>query len=456
MTERAPGILMMLGALTLGEAATVPIEGIAGLREIAWADVAPAVQRLLSARGLDGTTFPTRISELRRRNQERIREGDLDHLVYYVLQSSAFTDRPPIEPAISAEAFIRIGAIPNDAGARLRAFATAVVDGGPETRLGYFRGLLSRERPDGLASADFLAEQYIRAMRFLYEKEFVAARGSDRIEAVGKLYQGRGLSTDTSVEAEYIVHLGLGTLRELEPQRRIRQVLIVGPGLDSAPRTDLLETGTPQSHQPFAVMDSLLALRLAEPNDLHVTAADINVRVVDWLEGIRGRRTQLALKSAVPERKGVRFTDDFRRYFEALGRAIGREVTPHSPAGSGSGQLAPHLLKTIAVPESATRSVHTERLDIVVDRLEAKYDLVVVTNVFPYLGDTDLLLALTNISLMLTPGGILVHNEPRPVLAEATAALGLPLIHSRSAVIATVEGADSPLYDAIWMHRAPE
>ena len=48
-----------------------------------------------------------------------------------------------------------------------------------------------------------------------------------------------------------------------------------------------------------------------------------------------------------------------------------------------------------------------------------RYDLIVVTNVFPYLSDSELLLAMSNIARMLNPGGILIHNEPRPVLAEA-------------------------------------
>jgi Nodulation protein S (NodS) len=444
MTEWAPGILVMLGALTVGAAATVPLEGIAGAREIAWADVAPAVQRLLSQGGLDGETFPTRISQLRQQNQARIREGDLDHLVYYVLQSSSFTDLPPIEPATSAKTFMEKGTIPADARARLQAFAAAAVDSGAETRLGYFQRVLSKERPDGVASGSFLAEQYTRAMGFLYKQEFIAARGLDRAAEVGRLYQMRGLSTDTSVEAGYVVHLGLATLRELEPQRRIRRVLIVGPGLDSAPRTGLLETGAPESHQPFAVMDSLLALRLAEPNDLQVTAADINVRVIDWFQAIRGRRIRLTLGSTVGKGKGVRLTEDFSRYFEALGRAVGVEA----PSRSG------HLVKSIQVDPRAAAAVDATTLDIVVDRLEAKYDLIVVTNVFPYLRDTDLVLALTNISLMLAPGGLLLHNEARPIVAEATFALRLALLHSRSAVIATVEGAESPLYDAIWMHRA--
>ena len=464
ITERAPGILVMLGALTLGAAATIPVEGIAGVREIAWADVAPAVQRLLTARGIDGAAFPARVSELRRRNQARVREGDLDHLIYYALQSSSFTGLPPIEPALSAKAFVQDGSIPADARARLDAFAAAVEKRARDARLGYFRDVLDRERADGASPPDVLAAQYSRAMRFLYEKEFVAVRQADPTAAVGALYQARGLSTDTSVDAGYVVYLGLATLKQLDPRRRIRTALIVGPGLDLAPRTDLVDGGEAQSYQPFAVMDALLALGLAARHELRVAAVDINPRVVDWIERARDTPTRLVLASGVAETDRVRLTSDFRQYFESIGRGIsvsddgggaGLKTGPSKETGP-SKQIPGRLFKTIDVDPRATAVLDATRLDVVVDRIDRQFDLIIVTNVFPYLSDTDLLLALTNLNRMLAPGGTLLHNEPRPMLAEATSALNLALIHSRSAVIATVEGADSPLYDAIWMHRAPD
>jgi hypothetical protein len=114
------------------------------------------------------------------------------------------------------------------------------------------------------------------------------------------------------------------------------------------------------------------------------------------------------------------------------------------------------LIKSIDVDLRDAPRFGAIPLDIVVERIDRRFDLIVVTNVFPYLSDTELLLALTNITAMLAPGGVLLHNEPRPILAEATSAVRLALVHSRSVVIATVAGGESPLYDSIWMHRAPE
>ena len=83
------------------------------------------------------------------------------------------------------------------------------------------------------------------------------------------------------------------------------------------------------------------------------------------------------------------------------------------------------------------------------------YDLVIATNILPYFDDPQLALAIANIAAVLAPGGALLHNEPRPILGELTAAVGLRFEQSRHAVIATVAGAP-PLGDSVFLHvRAP-
>ena len=101
----------------------------------------------------------------------------------------------------------------------------------------------------------------------------------------------------------------------------------------------------------------------------------------------------------------------------------------------------------------AARALSAERVDIVTERLSgAPFDLVIATNIFPYLDDMELTMALANVAGMLAPGGALLHNEPRPGLREIAEAAGLPLQQSRQAPIATVAGAP-PLADTIWLHR---
>jgi hypothetical protein len=320
------------------------------------------------------------------------------------------------------------------------------------SRLAYFRDVVRGETVE-----PFLRGQYVRAMRFLYEKEFAARQRADTAEAVAALYRQRGLSTDTAVEAGYLVHLGLATLQALEPARRVRRVLIIGPGLDLAPRTALLEAGPPESYQPYAVIDSLVALGLARLDDLVVTAADVNPRVVDHLRGARNRNVSLMLMSGVGDSDTLTLQDDYRNYFNGLGGAIGDAIPPPAlrdryrglPRASSRGQLR----KSLRIRREASRVIDAVGLDIATQRLEGEpFDLVIATNVFPYLDDVPLVLALTNVAAMLAPDGVLLHNEARPLVGDVTHELNLPLTHARTATIASVRGSATPLFDRVFMH----
>jgi predicted TPR repeat methyltransferase len=106
------------------------------------------------------------------------------------------------------------------------------------------------------------------------------------------------------------------------------------------------------------------------------------------------------------------------------------------------------------VGAKAASALTAATLDIVTEHLDGPgFDLVVATNILPYFDDVQLMLAMGNISRMLAPGGMFLHNEPRPVLGEITAALGLQFEQSRHVVIATVKGAPAPLFDSVWLHR---
>jgi hypothetical protein len=361
------------------------------------------------------------------------------------LQSTHFTSRAPIEPALSAKAFRDAGDhVPVDASARLRDLLKALDSPSRDARLVYFRDLLKSAFHDARDREAALALEYTRVMRFIYDKEFVAQRSGP--DAVVELYRARGLSTDTAVEAGYIVYTGLGVVKSLDPDRRIRRVLIIGPGLDLAPRTSLLEAGPPESYQPWAVLDALVSLGLSRLTDLTVVGADINPRVVDHLRRSRSVPPSLALISGIAETPAVQFSRDYGDYFAQLGQSIGEtQPAAHGPPA--------HLAKTVRVRADAARTLDAEPLDIVTARLNAPaFDLIIATNILPYFDDTQLALAMTNIAGMLASGGVFLHNEARPVLGEITDALGVPYQQSRQGIIASVRGAPA-LSDTIWLHR---
>jgi len=431
---------------------------------IGWADLPAALQSFLETRDLTSAGFPAFVARVRETTAQRVREGQLDHVIYYALQSTQFTSLPAIEPALSAKALadsldaetrarfradplsVPIASVPVPVQQRIGALLAAFDKAGAGNERSRLFGEVVREAfPDHHERKVGLLHAYVRAMRFLYEKEFEARSDSASV----RLYQSRGLSTDTAVEAGYLVHFGLATLHALSPDTKVRRVLIVGPGLDLAPRTGLLETAPPQSYQPWAVIDALVSLGLSRLDDLDVTAADINPLIVDHLNAASKAPPSLVMLSGIADDKQTTtLTDDYRDYFARLGRSIGQELA----APKVDAAHAAHLRKTLQVNAAAAKVLHAERLDLVTERLPARFDLVIITNVLPYFDDKELALALANIAAMLQPGGHLLHNEPRPVLGDITTRLGLPFIHSRTAIIANVAGATMPLADAVFIH----
>jgi hypothetical protein len=450
------GLLASLALLSL------TIHAAVSVRSVGWDDLPIGVQQALVSRKIDAARFPAWVKDISATNEKRLRDGNYDHLIHYALQSTRMTTLPPIEPATSAKAFVESKSkqVPSDAHARLIAFAAALSKVAQESkeagdaRMAHFRGITGGLRGSVLEAR--LIREYERAMRFLYEKEFVAGRTTGSAAAVASLYQTRGHSSDTEIEAGYAVYAALATLKQLEPKKAIARVLIVGPGLDLAPRTALLEAADPQSYQPFAVADALRGLGAAgEPSvtggagGLRIDAVDLNPHVATAIErAVRAPALTLHVTSGIADTDRTRFTADYRAYLASFGRAIGS--TRDEPDARG------HVRKTIGIAPDVRAAIHASRLDVVTERLTgndaASYDLVVVTNVFPYLSDPELIVAIANIAAVLAPGGALIHNEPRPLLQSTAASIGLPAIHARSVLIATVPGGQD-LYDAIWIHQ---
>jgi SAM-dependent methyltransferase len=435
-------------------------------RSIRFADVASGLRDRLPPDALSAARFDDYVARLERETAARERDGEYEHLVYFLLQSSRFTSEAKIEPALSAlellgdlapaerarqlEGGEPAGlAVPDPVKWRIAAFAEAISEAPRDVRLRYFKKLVERTQPAKLPLAEHLEREYARVMRFLYQKEFAARDLEDpqqREAFMAELYRKRGHSTDTQVEANFAVHSALSVLRA-QGARGIDRVLIVGPGLDFAPRTDLDDESEPQSYQPFAVADSLLGLGLADPARLRIHCVDINERVVAYLRGLRPGTLQLRLVPGIPERGGRRFEPDYRAYFERLGASIGEHEVRLDP---GSDRLG---TKLVLVRPELIGMITADRLDVVTQRYVAPpaYDVVVVTNVLGYFDSAQQALALANIGAMLRPGGYLVHNEPQTALVASAEALGLALQDARTLRVAT--HPETPLFDRVLIHR---
>jgi hypothetical protein len=294
--------------------------------------------------------------------------------------------------------------LPPDAERRLREFSAALRSSGHgDERLDWFRN----SRRFDVAT---IFHEYARSMRFLYRKEFVK-------EPAQTLYQARGHSTDTAIAANYTVWQALSVLHAMRPSFRAQRVLIVGPGLDFAPRTAFDESAAPQSYQPFAVLDALRSLGMGDPA---VHCFDINDRVVAFFQNVRVLRIHSEPGDA-----------EYRRYFTQLGHAIGETKEQG-------------WTKTITLRPGF--SVTAEKLNILTDRAARGYDLVVATNVLLYFNRTELLLALANISGLMNPGAIFLHNDLRPEMDIYTDAAEVTPLAARTVRFSNSEYDSFALY----------
>lgn len=429
-------------------------------RRIAFTDLPAVTQRALASRGVGAEAFPAYVSKIADETDRRVAEGEREHLIYYALQATRFTRRPPIEPAISARRFVdrlpaaerrrlldEPGFLPPSrwpSAERDRVNDLLHVSKGDDERIDYFRSLV-RLKPDTTSergAVDELFADYVRVARFLYLQE------SGDVDQIARLYQSRAHSSDTRSEAGFGVYLGLGVIRGLEPQGRVKRALVVGPGMDLAPRSALIDAVPPQSYQPFAVADALLGLSLAAENDLHVHSIDVNPRVVTFLTGAARQPVTLHFFGGGAAAGNGSVSNDYRGYLGRLGLAIGR-----SARAAREIETDPRYVRSVTVRRTVADVMTAEILNIVTERLADApgYDLVVATNVFSYMDDIQLALALANVGAMLRPGGYLIHNESRKGLAEVALASGVPVVQMRTAVLGGP--ADRPLYDAVWVHR---
>ena len=63
----------------------------------------------------------------------------------------------------------------------------------------------------------------------------------------------------------------------------MRRVAVIGPGLDFVDKEEGYDIYPPQTIQPFALIDSLIRLGLADGARLRVTTVDVSARVNDHI-----------------------------------------------------------------------------------------------------------------------------------------------------------------------------
>jgi hypothetical protein len=246
-----------------------------------------------------------------------------------------------------------------------------------------------------------------------------------------RLFRSRGLSLDTSLPPCFAIDRALAKLvadGSLKPGS-VRDVAVVGPGLDFTDKSAGFDFYPQQTLQPFALLDTLARLRLGAPGaPVRLTTLDISPRVNDHL-----RRAHMRAAGGAPYQlhltldRRIDWTADLVQYWTQLGNRIGTEV----PSTNFSAVPEGVNLRRISVRPAVALQIVPEDLDVIAERdpLES-FDLVIATNVFVYYETLDQSLALKNIEAMLRPGGFLLSNNALLELASS---------HMRSVGYQTVE-----------------
>jgi hypothetical protein len=371
----------------------------------------------------------------------RLARGDEDSLVNLWLYGTTFTDRPPAR----ARELARLGGRPTTAEileGRIEDLVAGIAAPGANERLRFARDVVERRGIDPATAAGrgevrrFLVEtrervlaEYAATDRIIEAARESSSRRDDpsfEIAAYAAIFQDRGFASDTSILPAFGVEQVLDILRaeRVLGARSVRRVAIVGAGLDFINKTDGFDFYPPQTIQPFAIVDSLIRLGLAAPEDLRVTAFDLNPRVNEHLQASRGRAEAgdgyvLQLPLAGPER----WEPALVTYWERFGDRVGDEAealpAPETVAGVS--------VRAVRIRPDVVRAVGARDLNIVLERLEGlapeeRFDLIVATNILVYYGPFEQSLALANAAAMLRPGGVLLANSgviPPPPLERS-------------------------------------
>lgn len=213
--------------------------------ELEWSHLpSGAARRLAVDLGLKEANWAAWREERARTLARRITEGSAEHLVYYVLQSRAFTEAAPLLPVQLAHEAPQT--MPDAAAERARQFQASFEAPPPGARHAAIVKLArSMER-----------EQWTIERSYRHTMAFLRAKEVARSAPLERLYFERGLSSDTSAAS-----LAVFDSLTVSPRR----VLLAGPGLDLTRREKWDDALPLKSHQfeylrqryPKAVIDTI-------------------------------------------------------------------------------------------------------------------------------------------------------------------------------------------------------
>ncbi|MGB8854438.1 MAG: class I SAM-dependent methyltransferase [Pirellulales bacterium] len=382
--------------------------------------------------------WPTWVRSHDERVRSRVSRGEEDSLAFWLLYGVSFTDEPRATDDYRATLVRRFGN-EHDADARVnevliaraRDLTTALATPGDDERrltmlevtrrAGYTMNTPEERNQLGQYLLDNVV-RCLRSYRSYTEQAQTAAQSNQAAEfsAPASLFRDRGLSTDTSVLADYAVEQALLEIKEvgLLGPGSVRRAGVIGPGLDLIDKDGGYDLYPPQSTQPFVLMDTLQRLELATGDKLDVAVFDISSSVTGHLERLVKRARDGRPYTLNLVRDTTRdWSPGAVRFWENVGSRIGT-----AGASTPSPDFDRVLTRAIEVSPRWAAKLRTNDLNIVFQQMPLeegdRYDLLVATNVLIYYRPFEQSLALRNAARMLRPGGILISNTPLPDVAD--------------------------------------
>ena len=268
-----------------------------------------------------------------------------------------------------------------------------------------------------LANLTRMRDEVVRAEKQAYDK-----KGSN----LSQQFKDRGISTDSNLYPDYMIDVHLKHMMQqglLKPGS-IHRVAIVGPGLDFVNKNSGSDFYPPQSTQPFAVIDTLARLNLADPNTVEVTTFDISSRVNKHLTRARaqaaaGKWYTMQLLSSPSDQWNKDYATGFLEYWQKLGSQIGKQA-PKIPVPDAASDI---WNRAVTIRPDVVERVTPIDMNVVFQTVtlppDKQFDLVIGTNIFVYYGSFEQSLARANLGTMIRPGGFLISNESLPNTAPS-------------------------------------
>ena len=393
----------------------IPYADARPILEMLEPDLIPAELRTL-APGQREAMWPEWVVRRNGEIRARLAAGDEDSVITFLLFGVSFTAQPRYSFAAAAaqRAPETVTADPI-VQARIRDLVTRVVSPGANERLQFARRVIERRGIDvTTAAGKQQSEQVLREAlrRMLADYDTYFRDGSPGATN----FRGRGLSSDTSIYAAFAIDAALQDMAAMGVLRpgTVRRVAVVGPGLDFADKQEGYDFYPLQTIQPFAIVDSLRARKLAEPDGPQMTTYDLNPRVNDHIEAARqrsGRGTGYTIQ--LPRDPTQRWQRDLVSYWTRFGESVGEQAPP-AAAPPAAGRVD---VRAVRIRPDVVQAITPRDLNIILQHPDPlpegeRFDLVIATNILVYYDMFEQSLAAVNIARMLRSGGVLLTNNP--------------------------------------------